>query len=388
MTSELFADGGRGARGRARSILYGAGQRRAATCAACSPMTASASCAFSTAAPRAGDEYRGVPIVRRTPAPSTPAAAPRRPGRAEHLQSRRRHSAARARRCARMGFSQVVSFPSSCTPCFREQLGDRFWLTDRGFLDVASPPTSRRSIGSGPTTTSRARVSQPHRSASARRVRRQSASRGPTADPLLSRGRPWLAGPAPDALRRLRRVSWGHAAADARSSGCRLEASAHFEPDLDNFAGLARLRPRRRHAISADRLSCGRAPSAIARRPSHFSEGAEEASGVSADRRDDCRRRWRSTTCWWAGDPTLIKMDIEGSELEALHGDAAAPSPSGRPALAVCVYHRPDHLWRIPLLLAQLAERERLSILPAGARVQRLRHRPLCRSRGPDEVRS
>lgn len=48
--------------------------------------------------------------------------------------------------------------------------------------------------------------------------------------------------------------------------------------------------------------------------------------------------------------PTFIKLDIEGSELEALEG-ARRTIHRHAPVLAVCVYHKQDHLWRIPLLL-------------------------------------
>jgi hypothetical protein len=43
-------------------------------------------------------------------------------------------------------------------------------------------------------------------------------------------------------------------------------------------------------------------------------------------------------------------MDIEGAEPEALAG-AARTMARCRPVMAVCVYHRCDHLWIIPQLL-------------------------------------
>ncbi|MEO5369809.1 MAG: FkbM family methyltransferase [Magnetococcus sp. DMHC-1] len=52
--------------------------------------------------------------------------------------------------------------------------------------------------------------------------------------------------------------------------------------------------------------------------------------------------------------PTLIKMDIEGAELEALHG-ARIVIERYRPRLAISVYHNVDHLWSIPLYLAKLS---------------------------------
>jgi FkbM family methyltransferase len=48
--------------------------------------------------------------------------------------------------------------------------------------------------------------------------------------------------------------------------------------------------------------------------------------------------------------PTLIKLDIEGGEADALAGAAATISDAA-PRLAVCVYHRPTDLWAIPLFI-------------------------------------
>lgn len=51
---------------------------------------------------------------------------------------------------------------------------------------------------------------------------------------------------------------------------------------------------------------------------------------------------------------SFIKMDIEGAELEALDG-ASAIIRRDRPVLAVCSYHKPDHLWRVLASLKNLA---------------------------------
>jgi FkbM family methyltransferase len=48
--------------------------------------------------------------------------------------------------------------------------------------------------------------------------------------------------------------------------------------------------------------------------------------------------------------PTFIKMDIEGAEIDALHG-ARAMIERDRPDLAICVYHYVNHYFEIPLLL-------------------------------------
>lgn len=48
--------------------------------------------------------------------------------------------------------------------------------------------------------------------------------------------------------------------------------------------------------------------------------------------------------------PSVIKMDIEGAEINALLG-AKRIIQKYKPKLAVCVYHTPEHLWEIPSLL-------------------------------------
>ncbi len=48
--------------------------------------------------------------------------------------------------------------------------------------------------------------------------------------------------------------------------------------------------------------------------------------------------------------PTYLKMDTEGSEPDALQG-ARKVIGMHVPALAICSYHRQDHLWRVPTLI-------------------------------------
>jgi FkbM family methyltransferase len=63
--------------------------------------------------------------------------------------------------------------------------------------------------------------------------------------------------------------------------------------------------------------------------------------------------------------PTLVKMDLEGAEVAALLGGEAAIRRA-KPSMAVCVYHRPDHLWTIPLLLRRMLPRHALYLRPHG----------------------
>jgi len=48
--------------------------------------------------------------------------------------------------------------------------------------------------------------------------------------------------------------------------------------------------------------------------------------------------------------PNFVKLDIEGAEIEALQG-AKNTILTYKPTLAVCLYHRPSHLWEIPILI-------------------------------------
>lgn len=50
--------------------------------------------------------------------------------------------------------------------------------------------------------------------------------------------------------------------------------------------------------------------------------------------------------------PSFIKMDIEGSEFDALLG-AEQTIRCGKPRLAVCLYHKLEDMWTIPPLLRQ-----------------------------------
>lgn len=58
-------------------------------------------------------------------------------------------------------------------------------------------------------------------------------------------------------------------------------------------------------------------------------------------------------------DPTLVKLDIEGDELAALQGGRRTLERA-QPIVAVCVYHRPQDLWEIPLYLHTVLPAHRL----------------------------
>jgi hypothetical protein len=57
--------------------------------------------------------------------------------------------------------------------------------------------------------------------------------------------------------------------------------------------------------------------------------------------------------------PTFVKLDVEGDELAALEGGKATLERM-RPVVAVCVYHRPEDLWTIPLFLHEVLPEHRM----------------------------
>ena len=76
------------------------------------------------------------------------------------------------------------------------------------------------------------------------------------------------------------------------------------------------------------------------------SKVVSSGEGISVD----CRRL---DTIDWPLRPTYIKMDIEGSEPKALAG-AAKLLRHESPVLAICLYHRSEHLWQLPNLIHSL----------------------------------
>jgi FkbM family methyltransferase len=135
-------------------------------------------------------------------------------------------------------------------------------------------------------------------------------------------------------------------------AGFKFQAVAAFEPDADNFHNLAAVVEKNHQQIpNVSLFPCGLFSSTT---QITFEMGKEEASSASPTGRsivqcvslDECLPNF---------SPNLIKMDIEGAEIEALRG-AEHTIQRYAPGLAISVYHRPSHLWEIPLLIAEMAQ--------------------------------
>lgn len=57
----------------------------------------------------------------------------------------------------------------------------------------------------------------------------------------------------------------------------------------------------------------------------------------------------------------MIKMDVEGSELESLKG-AKRTIQRDKPKLAICIYHKPEDMTEIPMFIKELVPEYRLYV--------------------------
>jgi FkbM family methyltransferase len=120
-----------------------------------------------------------------------------------------------------------------------------------------------------------------------------------------------------------------------------------LEPDPANFATLNQL------IQNSPNPSAMAYPYAIANNNDTLSFEATGGAGAvfsgSGNITVDCKR----IDDFFADTPfSFIKMDIEGAELDALKG-AANTIRRYQPTLAICIYHKPDDIWEIPLYIHQ-----------------------------------
>jgi len=134
-----------------------------------------------------------------------------------------------------------------------------------------------------------------------------------------------------------------------------------FEPDPHNYAMLrefvATLPSDIQSKITTSQIAIGEQHKIV-----HFNAaGTVEAAVTAGEGIDvDCVTLDETLQNWI---PTYIKMDIEGSELDALVG-AQKLIQLHKPALAICLYHHPDHLWSIPLFLHSIQKDYRFFLRP------------------------
>jgi FkbM family methyltransferase len=144
----------------------------------------------------------------------------------------------------------------------------------------------------------------------------------------------------------------GDTLASFLQAGIPIEAAVVFEPDPRNFSSLAR-------SVSgslADVKEIALWPCGVFSDTTRLQFESERGeAGILTGSGDITVQCVALDDVIPSFAPTLIKMDIEGAECDALLG-AQSILAKFQPGLAIATYHAPAHLWQIPLLVNQIAQ--------------------------------
>ena len=243
-----------------------------------------------------------------------------------------------------LGYGMVVGVPE-LYESFADQFGERFWLARRSTYEEFSDRIEEAS---------RLWTDDASRELYEDLVRYR-ISWAAYAGPVPCDGHQYFPPDVPHTQGPMRLIDCGAFTGDTLASiselGFPVDTVHAFEPDLANVASLAGFA---RQFSRQNGAEVSVWPCAVAGHIEHrsFQAAEGEASSLSATGSD-------TVTAVALDDvlpntrPTDLKLDIEGAELEALQGARELISRS-HPRLAVCVYHRPEHLWEIPLLLRDM----------------------------------
>jgi len=138
----------------------------------------------------------------------------------------------------------------------------------------------------------------------------------------------------------------GEALQTLLQAGYPIEHYYGWEPDLANFEKLESHLQQECPRLAATLFPCGLGSKTAS---VSFTSGRGAASAVTEGGRDktvvlSADRAIRNQPV------TLVKLDIEGAERDALQGMRSLIERD-RPGLAVCVYHKPDDIVAIPALI-------------------------------------
>jgi FkbM family methyltransferase len=243
-----------------------------------------------------------------------------------------------------LGYGRVVGVPE-LYESFADELGERFWLARRGQYEEHSGR-----IQAAADVWSDAPSRELYRS-----LLRYRVDWSATEAPRPCNGLQYFPDDVPRTTSPMRLIDCGAFDGDTLRAiaalGVPVEDAFAFEPDPGNFARLVETSAEFARATGAQVAlwPCAVTDRTASRR---FRSGVGEAGHIAADGDE-------SVTSVALDDvlpvvlATDLKMDIEGAELDALRG-AERLIRRARPRLAICVYHRPEHLWEIPLAVRDL----------------------------------
>jgi FkbM family methyltransferase len=236
------------------------------------------------------------------------------------------------------GYGKIVS-PVEFHYQFSDEMGDRFWLTSR-----SSYRAWEREICEGYTAWEDEHSRQLYLRFLEFRVG------GNYADlPPIDADRQYFPVTVPPWKHPLRFVDGGAYDGDtlrsAAESQYEIEAAAVFEPDSVNCAKL------REYVSSLGNKAIQVCPYGIYSTTDRLSFAAGGSPSSRSDENGDTKIQMVALDDFIPSfRPNLIKFDIEGAEYDGLLG-AKRIIRENRPGLAICVYHRPQDMWRIPILV-------------------------------------
>jgi FkbM family methyltransferase len=149
-----------------------------------------------------------------------------------------------------------------------------------------------------------------------------------------------------------------------KESADRFRKIVALEPDPANF----RVLEKNWHQLFAeqpDRIEAYPLASGAREERLYFSADGDDASRVTSSGSGNVVEVEAVALDNFLGEPapTYLKMDIEGSEMDALAG-ASRIIRDEHPLLAICAYHKQDDLWKIPLFIHALNPGYRLFLRP------------------------
>ncbi len=242
-----------------------------------------------------------------------------------------------------LGFAQIV-FPIDLYDEFAGELGDRFWLTKRSFYnDYTKEIDSAANLFEDETS----------RDLYQRLIQfRLTSDYSILPQPDIEHQ--YFPPDIPAWKTPLRFVDCGAFDGDTLSSlinaGISIEAVAAFEPDQDNFQKLTQFIRDNHEQLPNTNLWPGGVYSSTTQLRFTASQGEASKIVSDGDHFVQCISLDDSIPTF---APNLIKMDIEGAEIDALTG-AQNIIKAYHPGLAISVYHRPEHLWKIPIHIKQM----------------------------------
>jgi len=236
------------------------------------------------------------------------------------------------------GYGRIVS-PVEFHHHFSEELGDRFWLTSRSSYRIW-----QKDISEGYETWEDEHSRRLYLSFLRFRLA------GDYADlPLIDADNQYFPSSLPAWKTPLRFVDGGAFDGDtlrsAAASQYAIEAAIAFEPDPVNCAKL------KEYVSSLGNKKVNVWPCGIYSSTTQLNFTANGLPSSKSDDKGDTRIQMVALDDAIATfRPNLIKFDIEGAEYEGLIG-AKQIIQENRPGLAICLYHQPQDMWQIPLLI-------------------------------------